>query len=67
MVNQFGAALGIAAAALLVAASGSGATIAAFRPAFWLLAVGVAAGLVASSRLAGRTRGGAPDPAAVQA
>lgn len=46
--NQLGAALGIAVAALLVAAAGS------FGPAFWLLAAGVAVGLAASTALPGR-------------
>jgi cytochrome c biogenesis protein CcdA len=42
VVNQLGAALGIAAAALVVAAGGTG---------FWLLTGGVVAGLLACSRL----------------
>jgi hypothetical protein len=50
MVNQLGAAIGIAVAALLVATAG------AFGPAFWLLAAGVTVGLMASTALPGPAR-----------
>jgi nitrate/nitrite transporter NarK len=56
MVNQLGAALGIATAALLVAVAGT------FGPAFWLLAAGVAVGLAASTALPGRPGQKAPEP-----
>jgi EmrB/QacA subfamily drug resistance transporter len=59
--NQLGAALGIAAGALLVGAAGSAPIGAAamedFRPSFWFLAAAVAVGLAASTRLPTRTNG----------
>jgi EmrB/QacA subfamily drug resistance transporter len=54
MVNQLGAAFGIAVAALIVATAG------AVGPAFWLLVLGVAVGLVASTALPGRQSPKAP-------
>jgi len=59
--NQLGAALGIAVGALLVGGSG-GPSITDFRPAFALLAAAVIVGLVASTRLPGRSYAGAPEP-----
>ncbi|WP_308257621.1 DHA2 family efflux MFS transporter permease subunit [Pseudonocardia lacus] len=57
MVNQLGAALGIATTALLVGtAPATGATTAEFRPAFWLLAAGVLVGIAAGAALPGRPR-----------
>ena len=59
--NQLGAALGIAVGALLVGEPDA-ASIGGFRPGFWLLVVAVAVGLVASTRLPGRSRHDAPEP-----
>ena len=60
MVNQLGAALGIAVAALLVGTAGT------FGPAFWLLAAAVAVGLAASTALPGRPRHDASAPVTSQ-
>lgn len=59
--NQLGAALGIAVGALLVGEPET-ASIGSFRPGFWLLVVAVVVGLVASTRLPGRSRHDAPKP-----
>jgi nitrate/nitrite transporter NarK len=66
MINQLGAAFGIAAAALLVGGPGAGASIGTFRPGFWLLAAGVMVGLAASTRLPGRPHREAPEPVATR-
>jgi nitrate/nitrite transporter NarK len=64
--NQLGAALGIAGGALLVGGAGV-PSVETFRSGFWLLAAAVVVGLVASTRLPGRSHHDAPEPAEARA